>query len=93
MAAQCQRARGVIREAAPSPHHHGRHEPRRAAGIAKITRPRWLNRVLTTTLADDKPSQLRLTWTVKEPARRELETELFGKRILVLLRHRPGVAT
>ena len=34
------------------------------ANIAKITRPRWLNRVLTTTLTGDKPSQLRLTWTV-----------------------------
>ena len=52
------------------------------ADIAKITRPRWLNRVLTTTLTGDKPSQLRLTWAVDEPARRELETELFGKRIL-----------
>ena len=56
------------------------------ADIAKITRPRWLNRVLTTTLTGDKPSQLRLTWTVDEPARRELETELFGKRILVTSR-------
>ena len=56
------------------------------ADIAKITRPRWLNRVLTTTLTGDKPSQLRLTWAVDEPARRELETELFGKRILVTSR-------
>ena len=36
------------------------------AEIAKITRPRWLNRVLTTTLTGDKPSQLRLTWTVDD---------------------------
>ncbi len=56
------------------------------ADIAKITRPRWLNRVLTTNLTGDKPSQLRLTWTVDEPARHELETELFGKRILVTSR-------
>ena len=56
------------------------------ADIAKITRPRWLNRVLTTTLTGDKPSQLRLTWAVDEPARRELETELSGKRILVTSR-------
>jgi transposase len=56
------------------------------AEIAAITRPRWLNRVLTATLAGDKPSQLRLTWTVGDQARRELETELFGKRILVTSR-------
>jgi hypothetical protein len=56
------------------------------AGIAKITRPRWLNRVLATTLAGDEPRQLRLTWTVDDQARRELETELFGKRILVTSR-------
>jgi len=56
------------------------------AEITKITRPRWLNRVITTTLAGDKPSQLRLTWTVDDAARRELEAELFGKRILVTSR-------
>ena len=56
------------------------------AGIAKITRPRWPNRVLATTLAGDEPRQLRLTWTVDGQARRELETELFGKRILVTSR-------
>ncbi len=54
--------------------------------ITKITRPRWLNRVITTTLAGDKPSQLRLTWTVDDAARRELEAELFGKRVLVTSR-------
>ena len=56
------------------------------AEITKITRPRWLNRVITSTLAGDKPSQLRLTWTVDDAARRELEAELFGKRILVTSR-------
>jgi transposase len=56
------------------------------AEITKITRPRWLNRVITTTLAGDKPSQLRLTWTVDEPGRRKLETGLFGKQILVTSR-------
>ncbi len=56
------------------------------AEITKITRPRWLNRVITTTLAGDKPSQLRLTWTVDDAARAELEAELFGKRILVTSR-------
>ena len=52
------------------------------AEIATITRPRWLNRVITTTLTGDKPSQLRLTWTIDDAARADLETELFGKRIL-----------
>jgi transposase len=56
------------------------------AEIAAITRPRWLNRVLAATLDGDKPSQLRLTWTVSDQARRELETGLFGKRILVTSR-------
>jgi len=56
------------------------------AEITKITRPRWLNRVITTTLAGDKPSQLRLTWTVHDAARRELEAELSGKWILVTSR-------
>jgi transposase len=56
------------------------------ADIAKITRPRWLNRVITITVTGDKPSQMRLTWTVDDQARRELETELFGKRILVTSR-------
>ena len=56
------------------------------ADIAAITRPRWLNRVLAATLDGGKPSQLRLTWTVSDQARRELETGLFGKRILVTSR-------
>lgn len=56
------------------------------AEITKIIRPRWLNRVITTTLTGDKPSQLQLTWTADDAARRELEAELFGKRILVTSR-------
>ncbi len=31
----------------------------------------------------DTPAELRLTWTIDPAARRRLETELFGKRILV----------
>jgi transposase len=53
------------------------------AAITQITRPRWLNRVLHTQLTGEHPSQLRLTWQVDPTARRALETELFGKRILV----------
>jgi len=56
------------------------------AHTAKITRPRWLNRVIATTVTGGKPSQLRVSWTVDDTARRELEAELFGKRILVTSR-------
>jgi len=63
-----------------------RDRPGVEARIAKITRPRWLNRVITTTVTGDKPSQLRVSWTVHDAARAELEAELFGKRILVTSR-------
>jgi transposase len=56
------------------------------ARAAAITRPRWLNRVITTTVTGGKPSQLRLAWTVSDDARAGLETELFGKRVLVTSR-------
>ncbi len=56
------------------------------AHIARITRPRWLGRVLRVSLTGDKPSQMRVSWTVDDTARRELEAELFGKRILVTSR-------
>ena len=85
----------VTTDRTAAPHPAGRppgtrpHPPRprrRGSRIAKITRPRWPNRVLAATLAGDEPRQLRLTWTVDGQARRELETELFGKRILVTSR-------
>ncbi|MEP7161794.1 MAG: IS1634 family transposase, partial [Dermatophilaceae bacterium] len=47
--------------------------------IEAITRPRWIRRVLTTTLTAD----LRLTWCIDPAARRSLEKSIFGKRILV----------
>ena len=50
--------------------------------IATITSPRWVNRVLTTTLAGTGPQSLNLSWTVNTTARDTLETEIFGKRIL-----------
>ncbi len=53
------------------------------AAIAKIVRPRWVDRVLTTTLTGTTPAQLRLSFTIDTHARTELETELFGKRLLV----------
>jgi transposase len=63
-----------------------RDRPGVEAHIARITRPRWLGRVLRVTLTGDKPSQMRVSWTVDDTARRELEAELFGKRILVTSR-------
>lgn len=52
------------------------------AEIAKILRPRWLDRVISTSLTGDKPAELRLTWRTKPTARAALEAEVFGKRIL-----------
>jgi transposase len=51
--------------------------------IDAITRPRWVRRVLTTELTGTTPTDLRLTWTTDKAARRALEKEIFGKRILV----------
>ena len=52
------------------------------AEIAEILKPRWLTRVISTTLHGDKPSELRLEHRTKPNAIAALETELFGKRIL-----------
>ena len=53
------------------------------AAIAAITHPRWATRVLTTELTGTTPASLRLTWRIDPVARKTLETELFGKRLLV----------
>jgi transposase len=52
------------------------------AEIAQILKPRWLSRVISTTLSGEKPAELRLTWRTKPKARETLEEEIFGKRIL-----------
>jgi transposase len=52
------------------------------AEIDKITRPRWVNQVITTTLTGDTPTELRLTFRSDARARAKLEKTLFGKRIL-----------
>jgi transposase len=51
--------------------------------LDKILRPRWVSRVLTVTVTGKQPTDLRLTYTLDRAARRALETEIFGKRLLV----------
>jgi transposase len=53
------------------------------ANIDTITRPRWVARVLTTELTGTTPATMRLTWHLDPAARKTLETEIFGKRLLV----------
>lgn len=63
---------------------HGRRDrPGVQAAIDRITRPRWLGRVLASHLTGDTPTGMRLSFTVDATARKALEAELFGKRILV----------
>lgn len=50
--------------------------------IHKILAPRWLDRVITVKLTGDSPATRRLTWRTDPRARRRLEDEVFGKRIL-----------
>jgi len=52
------------------------------AEIAQIVRPRWVSRVIGTTLTGSSPSELVLTFVVDLTARKQLEDEIFGKRIL-----------
>jgi len=67
--------------------------PKVDAEIASILAPRWLGRVISTTLVGDTPADLRLTWRTKPKARAVLETELFGKRVLFTGKHDVPVAT
>ena len=53
------------------------------AAITAITGPRWVTRVLTTKLTGTTPAKMRLTWAIDDAARKTLETEIFGKRLLV----------
>ena len=50
------------------------------AGICHIP---WTARVLRVDLSGDTPATMRLTWQIDKRARARLETEVFGKRILV----------
>ncbi len=52
------------------------------AEIAQILKPRWLTRVISTTLTGESPAELRLSFRTEAKARAALEAEIFGKRIL-----------
>ena len=52
------------------------------AEVAGILKPRWLSRVVSTSLSGESPAELRLSFTVSKEARADLEKELFGKRVL-----------
>ena len=52
------------------------------AEIAAIVAPRWVARVVATTLTGETPAGLRLDFRTDDHARDRLEEELFGKRIL-----------
>jgi transposase len=52
------------------------------AHLATILKPRWLDRVIAWELTGDRPASLRLHWRTDPTARRRLEAEVFGKRIL-----------
>jgi transposase len=52
------------------------------AEIAEILRPRWLSRVITWSLEGEEPASLHLHWRTDPAARRRLEREVFGKRLL-----------
>jgi transposase len=63
------------------------------AEIAAIVKPRWVSRVISTTLVGDTPTELRLTWRTKPAARAVLEDELFGKRILFTDKNKKTAST
>jgi transposase len=62
------------------------------AEIEVILKPRWVSRVISTTLAGEAPADLRLTYRTKPKARAALEDELFGKRVLFSDKHGPPTA-
>jgi len=60
-----------------------RERPRVEAEIEKITADTWVRRVLRWHLAGDTPAEHRLTWHLDTTARAALETEIFGKHVLI----------
>jgi len=52
------------------------------AEVNKICADTWLKRVVQWELGGEDPKSFRLNWSVSETARDDLETEIFGKRVL-----------
>jgi transposase len=62
------------------------------AEISTILSPRWLNRVIDWNLTGDDPKTFRLQFSVNAKKKAELETELFGKRVLFTDRENWSIA-
>lgn len=63
-----------------------RGRPQVTAEIEQILRDPWLRRIVAWELAGDTPKDHRLTWQVDDTSRKELEAEVFGKRVLITSR-------
>ena len=51
--------------------------------INKILKDPWAVRVVSVELTGDTAAEHRLTWTIDTQARKDLEEEMFGKRVLI----------
>ena len=56
------------------------------AEITQIIKDPWVRRVVHVDLTGTNPPQHRLSWTIDEQARTDLENEIFGKRVLITAR-------
>src|SRR5580658_1680883 len=63
------------------------------AEIAEVLRPRWVARVVSTSLVGDAPANMRLSFSILPKALAVLEEELFGKRILFTDKARKSAST
>jgi transposase len=63
------------------------------AEIAEVLRPRWVARVVSTSLVGDAPANMRLSFSILPKALAALEEELFGKRILFTDKARKSAST
>jgi transposase len=62
------------------------------AEITQIIKDPWVRRVVHVNLTGTNPPQHRLSWTIDEQARSDLEDEVFGKRVLITAREHWPVA-
>jgi transposase len=60
-----------------------RPRPKVTAEIDRIVADPWVRRVILWQLTGDTPPEHRLTWSIDDTARRDLEAEVFGKRVLI----------